>query len=829
MTAESADHPPNLISRDTAEVLKAIARSKAARENSQLSLPEINSVADAVSQVAPAGNVPSLILNGLTRLPGRRLPPEIVKQDISLLFQGVERARDSAMYGALFAGPAAIIWAYQNLLKLAGKDPSASFPDGVWQFYVEYAMREDTARHANETRGFDLAMRQRQISLSPAERATAWVLAAAQCLTQYNALLENEWRERTALALLWSVCRDLPNGPQYANLYRQWEVQRPYTWNNAEGAKSYVEYRRIHFNAFLEAAITDVPPEARQRWLTALRASEERELPAYQRQMSILSCLDPSLYNETRKPLTIQQTHIGLIKHGRYYLIPVCAPGSELLASVMTVRVQVAQAFDNPPPAAPAPSLIALAEVKRAEWPKLRQKFNSALLSELEALRTAPILLNCDPRPRALPLAQLRLAERGIGDHALTVFDTGESFVFDQSHIYFDGIWGAAFAEIMTNEATAWGVYLAEHSERTSAIRKAIVALGRPVPRPRVPAPRMLKFRLQAAERKAVQTAPHRSAEATAETEEVNLSAIVAQRKLLEKRNQQLQLTVNDFLVLYRALHALTYRVAPQILAELIELSKRPSYRSAVKATLDSLDPKLQSNPAMLIPVDASQHAPRDRLHPLNFEVPLSEIPLLKLHTETLHALRAYQNGHGDRVALFKKFDKLQRDYLGMLAAFGEVMRRAKDITLRGENATVGSVRLLAHIPAGLQRFLRQIPGQFDLLNDLIQGREVFSNVGAVAPTSSLARFITAKDDHSKKMLAWGIMTDAGGVMRITLRDFRPHVTLLSDLSQTDLAQRITQDYLDTYAHGLNQYIRDLRHVVITAQNPRALAPRAAK
>jgi hypothetical protein len=138
-----------------------------------------------------------------------------------------------------------------------------------------------------------------------------------------------------------------------------------------------------------------------------------------------------------------------------------------------------------------------------------------------------------------------------------------------------------------------------------------------------------------------------------------------------------------------------------------------------------------------------------------------------------------------------------------------------------GEGASVGTIKLLAHMPTPLQRLLDQIPGRFDILNDIIKGREVFSNVGAVAPSSTLTRFITAKDDNDKKTLAWGVITDAQGVMRISLRDFRPHVGLLVAIGRKDLAVRIAQDYLDTYAHGLNAYVRDLRRITLASRETR--------
>jgi hypothetical protein len=95
----------------------------------------------------------------------------------------------------------------------------------------------------------------------------------------------------------------------------------------------------------------------------------------------------------------------------------------------------------------------------------------------------------------------------------------------------------------------------------------------------------------------------------------------------------------------------------------------------------------------------------------------------------------------------------------------------------------------------------------------LLKGREVFSNVGAVVPSSTLTRFISAKDDNDKKSLVWGVITDAQGVMRLSLRDFRPHVALLAACGRKELASRLAQHYVDTYAQGLNRFIHELRQI----------------
>ncbi len=796
----------------TADNLRTIARSMAARELSRLSLPEIDAVVDLVARVIPAGNVPGVILSGLARLSGRKPPLKTVKADINLLFKGVEQVLDRAIYATFFAGPAAVIWGYQNLLKLAGKDPEDSFPEGAWQFYVDYALRDDTARHANETHGFDTVLSQHQIRLSAADRITAWVMAAIHCLHQYDRLLENEWRERVYTYLLRELAGHEPDAARYARLYRDWEAQRPY----ARGADSapnddYPAYRRLKFDHFLAVALRELRDDVRRKWHEEVRAAEANDLPAYRRQMSILAYLEPGAYGETRTQISLAAAHVGVIHQGHHYLIPACSPGSDRPADAADVRAHVAALLAHPADA-PFTSLASLAGVKRSALAGLRSKLSQTLLSELDALRSAPILFNGDRRPRHLPLCELRQAARGAGDHALTIFDTGETIVFDQSHIFFDGTWGAALAEIMTNEALSWAVYLN----------------GLPPAPPGGARPRALALHFQASEQESVQHAPRVTAEAGAETEAVDVKAILELRRLFKLRSDLIQLTVNDLLVLYRAIHAAIYRPDPSLVAQLENLARDNATRQAAQATLEAVAPAQQVNPAILIPIDASQRSPRDRLYPMSFEAPLGDLDLLNLHKQVMEVLGAYQNAMGDRAAVYAEFDRLQRTDLATLAGFGAVLSKAKETALTGESVSVGSIKLLAHMPTPLQRLLDKIPGRFDVLNDIIKGREVFSNVGAVARTSTLTRFITAKDDNEKKTLAWGVITDADGVMRVTLRDFRPHVGRLEAIGHKALAVRVSQDYLDAYARGLNSFIRDLRRMTSASRETR-LAAQAGK
>ena len=793
------------VSLKTGHELLTIAHSVQVRDLSRLSLPEVDKVVDLVARVIPAGNVPAMILSGLTRLSGKRPPPQIVKRDINLLFKGVEQTLDKALYGALFAGPAAIIWGYQHLLKLAGQNPDDSFPEGTWQFYVDYALRDDTARHTNETHGFDTALRQRNIRLDSIDRVTAWVMAAIYCLHQYDALLENEWRERVHTFLVREATQNEPDAARYVQLYRHWTLQRPYRRGpDAAPGQGYAAYRREKFDRFLADAMRDLPDELCARWREQAQAAERRDLAAYQRQMSILAYLDPGAYGETRTPITIAQAHVGLIHQGRYYLIPACSPKTERPADVATVRAQVAALMRDPLDTLAVP-LTPLAQVKRSAFAHLRNKLSRTVIAELDTLRLAPILLNSDPRPSHLPLAELRQAERGVGDHALTLFDTGLTCILDQSHIFFDGAWGVALAEILTNEATDWAIYLSTL----------------PPAQPAPTRPRALACQFQAADLDLIRQSPHVATEVSAENAEIDLQAIVTLRQLFKQRSDLLRLTVNDLLVLYRAIHAATYQPALALIEELNSLARENTTRPAALAALEAMDSSTQSNPAILIPVDASRRSPRDRLYPVTYEVPLGELDLLNLHGQVIAALDIYGKAAGDRSAAYAEFDRLQRIYLATLAGFGEVMSKVKDLAIQGQSASAGTIKLLAHMPAPLQRLLDQVPGYFDVLNDIIKGREVFSNVGAVVPTSTLTRFITAKDDNEKKTLAWGIMTDAGGTLRITLRDFRSHVGLLQSVGRRDVAIRIAQDYVDAYASGLNRHVCDWQRITQASRETR--------
>jgi hypothetical protein len=788
----------------TGKDLRTIAYSDSVRRFSSLSLPEIDALVDLIAQVAPAGNVPGVILNGLVRLPQRQLPPATVKRDIRLLFRGVEQAlKDKAVYGAFFAGPAAVIWAYQNLLKLAGKDPDSSFPEGTWQFYVDYALRDDTARHACETHGLATTLGQHKIQLSEVDKLTAWAMTAVHCLHQYDDLLENEWRERVFTFILQqltavqgtAVGTDTePDAAFYAGLYRRWEGERPYRrGHDVEAREDYPAYRRRRFDQFLAEAMRDLSPTLGQEWQRQVDALTAVSLPAYQKQMDIRAYLEPGQYGEARIAVPKTQLHVGIIHQGRYYLLPACLPASDQPAAVSSIRAQIA-ALIQYPAAVPPADMTLLAGVRRAAWGDIRATLSCE--AELDVLRLAPIWINGDERPSSLSLSAIRRTERGIGDHPLTIFLTPETAVFDQSHIFFDGAWGVALAEILTNEALAWAAYL--HTL--------------PPAQPGTSRPHSPALQLSTAERQRIHKLPSIRTESSAETAVIDLRAILKLRRIFKQRSDLLQLTVNDLLLLYRAIHAATYQPHADLLTQLRRLQEQDD-NSAAAAALMAIEASRGRNPVILIPVDASGRSPGERLYPLAFSVPLDQLDLIAWHRRTLAALDVYEAARGNRHHVYDDFQQAQRAYLGALAGLGGVLQKAKGVARMGESASVGSIKMMAYMPAPVQRLLDKIPGQFDVLNDLIKGREVFSNVGAVAADSTLTRFMTAKDDNEKKTLAWAVLTTAEGVMVLTLRDFRPHVALLTAVNQAELAARITQDYLDAYAYGLNAYVADLQRI----------------
>ena len=105
----------------TANDLRTLTKSTVLSQLSRLSLPEIEYLTDEVARVVPAGNIPGIILSGLARLGGREIPHADTEKQIGMLFKGVRQMLDKAIYGTFFAGPAAILYGYQQCYVLLEK------------------------------------------------------------------------------------------------------------------------------------------------------------------------------------------------------------------------------------------------------------------------------------------------------------------------------------------------------------------------------------------------------------------------------------------------------------------------------------------------------------------------------------------------------------------------------------------------------------------------------------------------------------------------------------------------------------------------------------
>ncbi|MBN1876264.1 MAG: hypothetical protein JXA33_18715 [Anaerolineae bacterium] len=818
----------------------------------ELTLPEIQAIQHEIARVLPAGNLPAFILSGLVKFKGRKLASDQVNQDIGALMRGLSLL-PKGLYGMFIAGPAIVLYAYQQLLRLAGKDITAAFPQGTWQFYLEFGVREDTARHSNETLGFHQAL---PPDASEPHAAAAWVTAALALLYTYEDILATDWREKVLLHTLHKVAMEanLHTQPPLNTLVQDWNRARPYT---APPDTPYLTHRRTVFNQFIISRFQALPPQLQPLVHQRYAEQEATQLTHYLAQMSFLATLTPELHIERKCPIPLWRAAIGFIWHGHTYLLPACQrdeQGSPLCYTATVGRgvvldpstggsptplyalneTTLCDAYQNPlivnnngdvyyqgkgngpkqkmgtlrpptpetvlawvnavlthtPTTPPSTLDIFLAESPRAEQVRLRAALPVATQRELDRLRQAPILINWDMRSAAPPLATLRRDHRGINDHALTIFRTDRSVVFDQSHIFFDGMWGMAIAEITTHNAIMAYRQLAPLSISTSAPPIHSLQLHNPTSLPSKLA---------------------RHNEATAESTRADLEQIFRLRKWLKQRG--VHLTINDLLLLARFLHATAYGPSYRVEQSLGTFRTRATpaaVKSVESAWKQWLQGSRETNPALLIPMDASNVAPSERLFPTTFRNPLTEIGTLFTTTKDRYAAyRATQTATD-----WQAFDRSRRELLAYLKAFGELLDTLKSITMRGESFNTATIRLLGHLPPSMQHLLDTIPQRFSVLNEIIKGNEVFSNVGCVARGSTLHRFTSAKDDGETKTLVWGVLTDNTGTMHISLRDFRPFISPLLELKEDTLAHTLAQDYVDSYVETLNQLVKDLSKIV---------------
>ncbi len=807
---------------------------------SMLSLPEIDQLKHEIASIFPAGNLPGMILAGLVTLNGRHVSRKRAEEDIGTLIQGA-KLLPHGLYSVFFAGPAVVLAVYQKMLALSGKDLSDAYPEGMWQFYLQFALREDTGRHTNETIGYH---RDRPGNATLVDDIAAWIMTAIHALFDTDGLTGAIWTEWTTLRLLVEAMVEagLAETSPYTTLLRNWQHARPY---RTPAGVSYADRRRMAFDTFAQKYYEQLPTGVLAALGEKLHKLAEEQREAYQDQMSLLATLKPGRFRDERIPIPLWNAKVGLIWRGHTYLFDVCARdeqcrpiaygdggegwplvfdrngnpldrhgkplviqggwlyrfdkkrGAEPVAYLSPpdaglIKGMVRQIVEAPRPPSASVVDLRLVSAPRSEQEKLRSLLPRETQEALALLSLTPILVNWDMEDRSLPLGRMRRrARRGVGDHCLTILRTADSIVFDQSHIFFDGTWGMAMAEVLTNQAVSW----CHHMVSVLPIE--------------VPPVEPLKLVSSVPfEEKVAAIAEQEfaiTAEADAESEAVDLSIVHEARVWLKQRG--VSLTVNDLLILARIFHAVEYkptRGVAQAVAALPDALR--------KVVVDSLEGSRGINPALLIPMDASFVAPRERIFPITFRNPLSGI--FDVYDETLEVLKSYRTQLGnDRV--FAVFDERRRELFSYLRAFGEILDSIKAIAMRGESINLATLKMIAHLPLPMQALLNQIPERVGILNEIIKGEEVFSNVGRVAADSSLVRFLSAKDDGRAKLLVWGILTDDQGRMHITLRDFRPHVAPLIQAGHADLANRLAEDYVESYAATLSDLAGHLAEIAL--------------
>ncbi|MBU0493845.1 MAG: hypothetical protein KKA73_03255 [Chloroflexi bacterium] len=835
---------------------------------SQLTLAEIQELKQIVAQMVPAGNLPGFLLHGLIKLQGRIVPQDRVQREVGQLIRGLV---DMGLYGTFVMGPAAVLKGYQSLLRLAGKDLDAAFPQGTWQFYTEFALREDPARHGSEVVGFSVPAEADEAAL-----LAAWLYAGAWTLWAYADLLTNEWTERETLRLFREVVAGTvltsrlghwPSAEETAavqlrsdglswleqerdqrlrqlglhRLAADWAQQRPY-WS-PPGAADYQVYRRAQFQAFVNQHRTHLSTAERHALDRMLAERVPIALPAYLAQMHLLYALKPENYRESRQPIPAWQARLAVAAEGGYWTVPAyacdaqgrplvwpladtSAPAEPLLIvddqpfwqgrpahvdwhgrvhNTATGQVvgrlaparpdtchQQARAIlhlarDLPSDEASTADLILVA-APRAQQHGLRELLPAPSQGALAHLRQAPIIINWHCQRADQPLARIRRGRRGVGDHAITIQRTDRSMVFDLSHIFFDGAWGVALAQIMTHAAT----------DAYQSVAAAPAAGADQCPAPQ---PVRLLTSPALAEAAAAWPGP---IEASAETTTVSLDRINRMRRHLAQRG--VGLTVNDVLLLGRCLLDPRYQPHEGLQREVAGLARapEPAVRQAAADVTAMWEALQTANPSVLIPMDATARDPRERVFPTTFRNPFPQID--EEWTRAVVHLAACR----DNPAWSEAFLAVRKEFLNHLRYFGLAMAAIKQVAMQGNSWNTAMIRLLAYLPPGLQHALDWIPQEFEVLNEILKGEDVFSNVGQMAPDSSVRRFISAKDDGRSKVLVWGVLTTADGQLAITLRDFRPPVAALADVGHEALAQRIAQDYLNGYAQLVNQLVSDL-------------------
>src|SRR5690606_38105795 len=122
-------------------------------------------------------------------------------------------------------------------------------------------------------------------------------------------------------------------------LTARWVHERPYSIPPDEQG-DYISYRQRVFADFVRKNLSAELRKTQvdmtiQLWHDEETLSEE-DRSLYQEQMSLLSTLEPTAFNDIRMPFDLTQAHIGVIWQNEYYLVPLTHNG--VLLDMRSIR-----------------------------------------------------------------------------------------------------------------------------------------------------------------------------------------------------------------------------------------------------------------------------------------------------------------------------------------------------------------------------------------------------------------------------------------------------------------------------------------------------------
>lgn len=685
----------------------------------------------------------------------------------------------------------------------------------LFQAFAKKALRDDAARFSVEC-----------VYPSPALHGETSLLAGciftvAQLLHHYADLLACEWDNRMYARDLAS---SVPSGQSGASPHGP--IGRITIEPSEDMFADLAAYVRAYERALEERRQRCAQLFANSGYDAALQAHirrREKGLPAYQRQMSLLQSLRPGRHQDVPVPIPVDKLNIAVRKGNRYVLIPVYVPdqgratGSYRMISKEEIR-GYAEYIGEMPDEGPISLNPSLPRIPRRYQHGVRKRYIPEVLEKLEVLASAPVVINWNIHDASRNLSSIRQTQRGGNDQPLTLIRTERGMVFDFSHILFDGLWASRVAHYIMHFTIS--ITNGLELEDTAAAAKEPPVLDTPADRQEESFPlavlaarpdRVQTVQLELDVDSKEREAPHTDKlvhEVSAELDGIELKSLTAPLQLMNQHG--VKITINDLLLLARMLHAKTYRPSMQVEQALACLSDPKEARSAVRLWRQRMEKERQCPPALLIPVDVTEHDPKERLYMTSIRPDDLPQGLLEQLAQLIRL----------RSARINSFPTIMTGINERLAEAILIFRKKFNLALQGKSFSTKASRLFVASPYPMRDVGDWVTEQVKGLQTRVKGDELFSSLGQMPPWSTAIRFMSARSKGKAQQRVWGIMTDNQQRLMITLRDFHPLTVMLIRNGQGNLAASILQDYLNAFGNTLLLLAQRLASLLEPAGKP---------